>query len=53
MKVSKEGKQSKDQTSEQLAKQKAKNDVEFGADIQLGNSQNQSQKKSGRQVNKK
>ncbi|WP_175986713.1 hypothetical protein [Bacillus sp. Marseille-Q1617] len=51
--MSKEGKQSKDQTSEQLAKQQAKNDVEFGADTQLGNSRNQSQKKSGRQINKK
>lgn len=51
--MSKQGKKSMDQTSEQLAKQKAKNDVEFGTDIQVGNSKGQSQKKSGEQVNKK
>jgi hypothetical protein len=53
MRMSKQGKKSMDQTSEQLAKQKAKNDVEFGSDIQVGNSKSQSQKKSGKQVNKK
>ncbi|MFI8576285.1 hypothetical protein [Rossellomorea aquimaris] len=51
--MSKQGKKSMDQTSEQLAKQKAKNDVEFGTDIRVGNSKDQSQKKSGKQVNKK
>ncbi|WP_197489781.1 hypothetical protein [Rossellomorea aquimaris] len=51
--MSKQGKKSMDQTSEQLAKQKAKNDVEFGADTQVGNAKGQSQKKSGRQTNKK
>ncbi|MCA1056085.1 hypothetical protein LCM10_13885 [Rossellomorea aquimaris] len=51
--MSKEGRQSMDQTSEQLAKQKARNDVEFGSDPTVGNSPNQSQKKSGKQVNKK
>lgn len=51
--MSKQGKQNADQTTKQLAKQKAKNDVEFGSDTQVGNSQHQSQKKSGKQVNKK
>ncbi len=45
MRMSKQGKKSMDQTSEQLAKQKAKNDVEFGTDTQVGNDQSQSQKK--------
>lgn len=51
--MSKQGRQNSEQTSQQLAKQKAKNDVEFGSDVQVGNSQYQSQKKSGKQVNKK
>ncbi|MFI8684265.1 hypothetical protein [Rossellomorea sp. NPDC077527] len=51
--MSKQGKKNMDQTSEQLAKQKAKNDVEFASDTQIGNSNGQSQKKSGTQVNKK
>ena len=34
--MSKQGKKSMDQTSEQLAKQKAKNDVEFATDSQKG-----------------
>ncbi|MBN8192331.1 hypothetical protein JI667_09230 [Bacillus sp. NTK074B] len=51
--MSKQGKKSMDQPSEQLAKQKAKNDVEFASDTQMGNSESQSQKKSGTQVNKK
>ncbi|WP_171050922.1 hypothetical protein [Bacillus sp. BHET2] len=51
--MSKQGKKSMDQTSEQLAKQKAKNDVEFASDIQIENEKGQSQKKSGKQINKK
>ena len=51
--MSKQGMKSMDQTSEQLAKQKAKNDVEFASDTQIGNSKGQSQKKSGKQLNKK
>ncbi|PFG03787.1 hypothetical protein [Bacillus sp. es.034] len=51
--MSKQGRKSMDQTSQQLAKQKAKNDVEFASDTQMGNTEGQSQKKSGRQVNKK
>lgn len=43
--MSKQGRQNSEQTSQQLAKQKAKNDVEFGSDVQVGNSQYQSQKK--------
>ncbi|WP_168413050.1 hypothetical protein [Bacillus salacetis] len=54
MDMSKPGRQNLEQTSEQLAKQKGKNDVEFSADeFQVGNSQSQSQKKSGKQKNKK
>ncbi|MGD6965963.1 hypothetical protein ACQCVP_06010 [Rossellomorea vietnamensis] len=52
--MSKPGKMNLEQTSEQLAKQQGKNDVEFSTDdFQAGNSQSQSQKKSGRQKNKK
>ncbi|WP_197089684.1 hypothetical protein [Bacillus sp. SA1-12] len=51
--MSKQGKQNTDQTSKQLAKQSARNDIELGNDMQIGNSNHQSQKKSGKQVNKK
>jgi hypothetical protein len=51
--MSKQGKKDRDQTSKQLAKQKGKNDVEFSEDVQIGNAKSQSQKKSGKQVNKK
>ncbi len=47
------GKLNTEQTSQQLAKQQGKNDIEFGEDVQVGNSKSQSQKKSGRQINKK
>jgi hypothetical protein len=40
-------------TREFIEKQDQKNDVELGSDFQIGNSQSQSQKKSGRQANKK
>jgi hypothetical protein len=51
--MSKQGRINKDQTAQQLAKQQGRNDIELGADFQIGNSQSQSQKKSGKQVNKK
>jgi hypothetical protein len=54
MDMSKAGRLNLEQTSKQLAKQQGKNDVEFSTeDFQTGNSQSQSQKKSGRQKNKK
>lgn len=51
--MSKQGKQNANQTSQQLGKQRGKSDVEFGSDFQVGNNSSQSQKKSGRQINKK
>ncbi|MET3698589.1 hypothetical protein SAMN05877753_104175 [Bacillus oleivorans] len=51
--MSKQGMQNKDQKRQQLKGQEGKNDIEFGTDMQVGNSQNQSQKKSGQQKNKK
>ncbi len=51
--MSNQGKQNKDQTREQIEKHDKKNDVELGNDFQIGNSRSQSQKKSGRQANKK
>ncbi|WP_185806817.1 hypothetical protein [Bacillus sp. HMF5848] len=51
--MSKQGKLNQEQSAQQLKKQQGRNDVEFGSDYQVGNSQNQSQKKSGRQINKK
>lgn len=51
--MSKQGRQNKDQTSQQLAKQQGRNDIELGSDFQIGNDKSQSQKKSGKQVNKK
>jgi hypothetical protein len=47
-----QGMQNKDQTREQIEKQDKKNDVELGGEFQIGNSGPQSQKKSGRQMNK-
>lgn len=51
--MSKQGMKNKDQTREQIEKQDKRNDVELGNDFQIGNTSSQSQKKSGRQVNKK
>lgn len=51
--MSKQGMQKKDQTREQIEKQDHRNDIEMGEDYQIGNTDSQSQKKSGRQVNKK
>ncbi len=53
LKLSKQGMQNKEQSSQQLAKQRGKTDVEFGSDYQVGNDASQSQKKSGKQINKK
>jgi len=50
--MSKEGRQNPNQTRKQIENQDVKNQVEFGNEFQVGNSQHQSQKKSGRQVNK-
>jgi hypothetical protein len=47
-----QGMQNKDQTRAQIEKQDKKNDVELGNEFQIGNSGSQSQKKSGRQINK-
>ncbi|WP_198949147.1 hypothetical protein [Lottiidibacillus patelloidae] len=51
--MSKQGMSNKNQTREQIEKQDKRNDVELGSEYQVGNSGSQSQKKSGRQVNKK
>jgi hypothetical protein len=51
--MSKQGKQNPEQTREQIEKHDAKNAVEFGSEYQVGNSNHQSQKKSGRQLNRK
>jgi len=51
--MSKQGRQNANQTREQIEKQDHKNDVELGNEFQIGNNQSQSQKKSGRQANKK
>ncbi|WP_169729590.1 hypothetical protein [Ectobacillus panaciterrae] len=49
---SRQGKVNKDQSSQQYGKQTANNDVEFGSEYTMGNTQSQSQKKSGKQMNK-
>jgi hypothetical protein len=46
---SKQGKMKKDQSIQQHGKQAAHNDVEFGSEYATGNTQGQSQKKSGKQ----
>jgi hypothetical protein len=51
--MSKQGMQNKDQIRKQIERQDNRNDIELGTDYQIGNTQSQSQKKSGRQVNKK
>lgn len=51
--MSHQGMQNKDQTREQIEKQDKRNDVELGDDFQIGNTKSQSQKKSGRQANRK
>lgn len=51
--MSKQGMQNKDQIRKQRERQDNRNDLELGEDFQIGNSKSQSQKKSGRQINKK
>ncbi|WP_198029681.1 hypothetical protein [Bacillus sp. J33] len=51
--MSKQGRQNKNQTRTQLEKQDKRNDIELGSEFQAGNDSSQSQKKSGKQVNKK
>lgn len=51
--MSKQGRQNNNQTRERIEKQDKRNDIELGQEFQVGNSKSQSQKKSGKQVNKK
>ncbi|WP_223593355.1 hypothetical protein [Neobacillus bataviensis] len=51
--MSKQGRQNANQTRDQIEKQDNRNDIELGSDFQIGNTSSQSQKKSGRQANKK
>ena len=51
--MSKQGKQNSNQIRKQIERQDNRNDVELANDFQIGNSSSQSQKKSGRQKNKK
>lgn len=51
--MSRQGMQNKDQTRAQIEKQDQKNDVELGSEFEVSNRGHQSQKKSGRQHNKK
>ncbi len=51
--MSKQGKLNKNLTRAQIEKQDHRNDLEMGSEFQIGNTGSQSQKKSGRQVNKK
>ncbi|WLR57194.1 hypothetical protein LC048_10210 [Mesobacillus subterraneus] len=51
--MARQGMHNRDQTREQTEKHDKSNDMELGAEFQVGNSKSQSQKKSGKQVNKK
>ena len=51
--ISKQGRQNANQTRERIEKQDKRNDIELGSEFEVGNSKSQSQKKSGRQANKK
>ncbi|WP_198017090.1 hypothetical protein [Mesobacillus boroniphilus] len=51
--MARQGMHNRDQTREQTEKHDKRNDIELGAEFQVGNSKTQSQKKSGIQVNKK
>lgn len=51
--MTKQGMKNRDQTREQTENHDERNDIELGSEFQAGNSQSQSQKKNGRQVNKK
>jgi len=52
-KMARQGMNNKDQTREQIEKHDKRNDIELGSEFQVGNTKSQSQKKSGKQVNKK
>ncbi|MBN8202841.1 MULTISPECIES: hypothetical protein [Bacillaceae] len=51
--MTKQGRQNANQTRAQIEKQDKRNDVELGSEFQSGNDKSQSQKKSGKQINKK
>lgn len=51
--MSKQGRQNSNQTRGQIEKQDKRNDIELGEEFQIGNDASQSQKKSGKQANKK
>lgn len=51
--TSKQGTRNTNQTNEMKVNRNAKNEVELGNDFTIGNTKSQSQKKSGRQANKK
>lgn len=51
--MGKQGRQNSNMTREHIEKQDQKNDVELGNEFTIGNTKSQSQKKSGRQANKK
>lgn len=51
--MAKQGMEKNNQMSSQIEKQDNLMDVEFGEEFQIGNTETQSQKKSGRQINKK
>lgn len=51
--MARQGMRNRDQTREQTEKHDKRNDFELGSEFQVGNSKSQSQKKSGRQTNKK
>lgn len=51
--MARQGMSNKDQTREQIEKHDKSNDIELGSEFQVGNTKSQSQKKSGKQANKK
>ncbi|WP_175502121.1 hypothetical protein [Cytobacillus oceanisediminis] len=51
--MTKQGRQNANQTRAQIEKQDKRNDIELGSEFQAGNNKSQSQKKSGKQINKK
>lgn len=51
--MTKQGQQNRDENAAQIKKRESQVDVELGSEFQVGNNEHQSQKKSGRQINKK
>ncbi|CAM3798355.1 hypothetical protein [Mesobacillus thioparans] len=51
--MARQGMKNRDQTREQTEKHDKRNDIELGSEFQVGNTKSQSQKKSGKQINKK